>query len=106
MTDRVRKLSISLPEDVARHLDSQGKGRASAYVAEAVRRHAALEDFTREMAERGVVITEKGMDHAHARRIAAKGAWTPERRAAVEERMRQTMAEETGSGEHGRAEVA
>jgi hypothetical protein len=73
-----RKLSISLPDDVAEHLDHVEN--ASAYIADAIRMRRKRER-TREMfARHGIHMTDEG--------IAAAG----ERLRAVEERRRQRRA--------------
>jgi hypothetical protein len=95
----VRKLSISVPPDVAETLEQQGAGKASAYVTEAVRAHRAWEQFRDEQARRGVALTEEGMAAARARRYAVQAEWPSERFAAVRERVRQHMEQEPASGD-------
>jgi hypothetical protein len=57
---RSRKISVSLPEDIAAVLD--GVDNASAYVAEAVRERAQR-DSTREMMRRhGYEVTDAGVE--------------------------------------------
>ncbi len=76
-----RKLSISLPDDLAEHLDTVDN--ASAYIADAIRLRRKGER-TREMfARHGIQITEEG--------VQAAG----ERLRAAEERRRQARAERT-----------
>lgn len=73
-----RKLSISLPDDVAEELDRVDN--ASAYIAEAIRLRRRRER-TREMLERhGVQVTDEG--------VSAMG----ERLRALEDRRRQRRA--------------
>jgi hypothetical protein len=74
-----RKLSISLPDDLAEHLDTVDN--ASAYIADALRLRRKAER-TREMFTRhGIHITDEG--------VQAAG----ERLRAAEERRRQARAE-------------
>ena len=70
-----RKLSITLPDDVAEHLDNVPN--ASAYIAEAIRRRRRSERTRAMLASHGVEVTDEG--------IAAAGA----RLRALEDRRRQ-----------------
>jgi len=70
-----RKLSISLPDDVAAHLDQVEN--ASAYIAEAIRMRRKREHTREMLARHGMLVTDQG--------VAAAG----ERLRAVEERRRQ-----------------
>ena len=73
-----RKLSISLPDDVAEHLDQVDN--ASAYIAEAIRMRRKREHTRQMLARHGIQVTDEG--------VAAAG----ERLRAVEERRRQRKA--------------
>ncbi|MDM4719140.1 hypothetical protein QTQ03_05835 [Micromonospora sp. WMMA1363] len=99
MTESFRKLSISVPPDVAETLESQGKGKASAYVTGAVRAQRAWEDFRDEQARRGVILTEEGMAAARARRYAVQAEWTPERIGALRQQVREHMESELSGGD-------
>jgi len=70
-----RKLSISLPDDVAEHLDQVDN--ASAYITEAIRMRRKREHTREMLAGHGIQVTDEG--------VAAAG----ERLRAVEERRRQ-----------------
>jgi hypothetical protein len=73
-----RKLSISLPDDVAEHLDQVDN--ASAYIADAIRMRRKREHTREMLARHGISVTDEG--------VAAAG----ERLRAVEERRRQRRA--------------
>jgi hypothetical protein len=70
-----RKLSISLPDDVAEHLDHVDN--ASAYIADAIRARRNSERTRAMLARHGIRVTDAG--------IAAAG----EKLRAAEERRRQ-----------------
>jgi SOS response regulatory protein OraA/RecX len=70
-----RKLSISLPDDVAGHLDHVDN--ASAYIADAIRMRRRSERTRSMLARHGIHVTDEG--------IAAAG----EKLRAAEERRRQ-----------------
>lgn len=94
-----RKLSISVPPDVAETLESQGKGKASAYVTGAVRAQRAWEQFRDEQARRGIAITEEGVAAARARRYAVQAEWTPERYAVLRQQVREHMERGVSDGD-------
>jgi hypothetical protein len=73
-----RKLSISLPDDVAEHLDHVDN--ASAYIAEAIRLRRKQERTREFFARHGIQITDAG--------VARAG----EKLRAAEERRRQARA--------------
>ncbi|HCT75714.1 MAG TPA: hypothetical protein DGG94_13735 [Micromonosporaceae bacterium] len=73
-----RKLSISLPDDVAEHLDHVEN--ASAYIADAIRLRRKGERTRELFARHGIRVTDEG--------VAAAG----ERLRAAEERRRQSRA--------------
>ncbi len=83
----MRKLSISVPFDVAERL--QHETNASAYVTQAVRDRMRLDALDAELAHQGIPITEQGVAEARARRAAVEAEWSPERRDALRERARQ-----------------
>jgi hypothetical protein len=65
-----RKLSISLPDDIAEHLDHVEN--ASSYIADAIRRKRRMER-TREMfARHGLQITDEGVARAGEKLRAAE----------------------------------
>jgi len=67
--ERSRRLSITLPEDVARVLDDQPN--ASAYIAESLRLRTRRESAVRAATEAGYEITAQGVDRMRARLDAA-----------------------------------
>ncbi|HEX6683177.1 MAG TPA: hypothetical protein VF062_10295 [Candidatus Limnocylindrales bacterium] len=74
-----RKLSISLPDDVAEHLDHVEN--ASAYIAEAIRLRRKRERTRERLARHGIHVTDNG--------VAAAG----DKLKAAEERRRRSRAE-------------
>ncbi|NUT37140.1 MAG: hypothetical protein HOV79_29130 [Hamadaea sp.] len=74
-----RKLSISLPDDVAEHLDTVDN--ASAYIADAIRLSRRTERTRDMLARHGIQISAEG--------VQAAG----ERLRAAEDRRRQARAE-------------
>lgn len=67
--ERSRRLSITLPEDVARVLDDQPN--ASAYIAESLRMRTRRESAVREVSQAGYEISAQGVDRMRARLEAA-----------------------------------
>jgi hypothetical protein len=65
-----RKLSISLPDDVAEHLDHVEN--ASAYIAEAIRRQRRSERTREFFAKQGIHITDEGVARAGEKLRAAE----------------------------------
>lgn len=65
-----RKLSISLPDDVAAHLDSVEN--ASAYIAEAIRLRRRSERTRAMLARHGITVTDEGVAAAGERLRAAE----------------------------------
>ncbi|MEV6376896.1 hypothetical protein [Micromonospora musae] len=95
MTTPVRKLSISVPPDVAERLEQEPN--ASAYVTQAVRDRMRLEAMDAELAHTGIEITEQGVAEARARRAAVEAEWPAERRQSVRDRVRQHLLDEADS---------
>jgi hypothetical protein len=93
MTHSVRKLSISVPPDVAERLEQEPN--ASAYIVQAVRDRMRLDALDAELAHAGIQITEQGVAQARARRASVEADWPAERRQAVRDRVRQHMLDET-----------
>ncbi|MFI6824203.1 hypothetical protein ACIBJE_25170 [Micromonospora sp. NPDC050187] len=83
----VRKLSISVPADVADRLDAESN--ASAYIVGAVRARMRLEQLEVILARRGMTVTAEGRARAAAAMANAEAEWTTERRAELRERSRQ-----------------
>lgn len=83
----VRKLSISVPSDVADRLATEAN--ASAYVVSAVRARMRLEQLDGILARRGMTVTAEGKARAAAALADAEVEWTPERRAELRERSKQ-----------------
>ncbi|MBO4205442.1 hypothetical protein [Micromonospora echinofusca] len=96
MTAPVRKLSISVPADVAEQLEREPN--ASAYITQAVRDRMRLDALDAELAHAGIQITERGVAEARARRAAVEAEWTSERRQGLRDRVRQHVQDEAGGG--------
>lgn len=93
MTQPVRKLSISVPPDVAERLDREPN--VSAYLVDAARALMRREALAAELAHQGIQVTEEGLARAKAARAAVDAAWPSERYQAVRERVRHALQEET-----------
>ncbi|MET7950333.1 hypothetical protein [Micromonospora sp. NPDC005324] len=91
----MRKLSISVPADVAERLERESND--SAYITQAVRDRMRLDALDAELAHQGIPITEQGVAEARARRAAVEADWSPERRSALRERVRQHTLDAAGS---------
>lgn len=89
MTTPVRKLSISVPPDVADHLEQEPN--VSAYVTQAVRDRMRLDALDTELAHAGIPITDQGVAAARARRAAVEAEWPADRRQAARDRVRQHL---------------
>ncbi|MEU7799601.1 hypothetical protein AB0B10_10050 [Micromonospora arborensis] len=96
MTSVMRKLSISVPPDVAERLERESN--ASAYITQAVRDRMRLDALDAELAHQGIQITEQGVAEARARRAVVEADWSPERRRALRERARQHTVDAAASG--------
>lgn len=83
---KFRKLSISVPPDVADRLDQEPN--ASAFLVDTVRNRIRVEDLKTELARRGMTPTAEGVARARATRLAVEAEWPAERRAAVREHAR------------------
>ncbi|WP_091661759.1 hypothetical protein [Micromonospora auratinigra] len=94
MTAQVRKLSISVPPDVAARLEQEPN--ASAYVTQAVRDRMRLDALDAELAHAGIPITGQGVAEARARRAAVEAEWSAERRQALRDRVRQHLRDDAG----------
>jgi hypothetical protein len=79
-----RRITVSLPDDLAEHLSREGN--VSAYVAAALRERLEREQARRLLAEHGFPpITDEGIARARERRLAVAAKMTPERYAALRE---------------------
>lgn len=65
-----KKLSITVPDDVAAYLDEQGN--VSAAVAEAVQMRIRSRRAAQAIAAAGYVVTEEGMARMRERRLALR----------------------------------
>jgi hypothetical protein len=74
-----KKITISVPDDVADHLAHVSN--VSGYVSESVRRRIRSEEVRRVLGDAGVDITEDAVAAARAQRQAALATITPELRA-------------------------
>ena len=92
MTRPVRKLSISVPPDVAERLEREPN--ASAYLVHAARVLMRGEALAAELAHQGIPVTEEGVARARAARAAVDAAWPSERYQAVRERVRHAIEDD------------
>lgn len=90
----VRKLSISVPADVAERLDRAPN--ASGYVTDAVRARVRAEQVDDLLASQGIVVTPERRAQAAAARARARAAWTPERWEQLQDRVRREVQEMFG----------
>jgi hypothetical protein len=97
MTGSVKKLSISVPQDVADILAEQPN--ASAYVTEVVRDRTRLDALRAELAHAGVHVTEQGLADARARRAAVDAQWPAERYETVRKQVRQHLRDDEFTGQ-------
>ncbi|MEU9743631.1 hypothetical protein AB0E12_31055 [Micromonospora chersina] len=102
MTGAVRKLSISVPPDVAERLEREPN--ASAFLVDAARALMRREALDAELAHRGIPVAEEGVSRARAARAAVDVAWSAERYEAVRERARHATAGDEGDA--GRVSAA
>jgi len=65
-----KRITISLPDDVAAFVEEAGADNVSAYVADVLRRRMRATHLREEMAERGIMITEDDIERSR-RRLAA-----------------------------------
>lgn len=91
-TQPVRKLSISVPPDVAARLEREPN--ASAFLVEAARARMRSEGLDAELSARQMRVTAEGRARAAGRRAAVDADWTPDRYEAARERSRRVAAEE------------
>ncbi|MET7806214.1 hypothetical protein [Micromonospora chersina] len=94
MTGAVRKLSISVPPDVAERLEREPN--ASAFLVDAARALMRREALDAELAHQGIPVAEEGVARARAARAAVDVAWSAERYEAVRERVRHATAGDEG----------
>ena len=78
-----KKITVSLPDDVAERLESEPN--VSAYVADAVRRRMGAEQMRRALQDLGFNITDEGMAEARRELDALDAKITPELRREAEE---------------------
>lgn len=76
-----RKLSISLPDDVAEHLDHVDN--ASAYIADAIRMRRKSERTRAMLARHGIQVTDEGIAAAGAKLRAAEERRRQRKRSAA-----------------------
>ncbi|MCW3820012.1 hypothetical protein ONA91_36830 [Micromonospora sp. DR5-3] len=92
MTGAVRKLSISVPPDVAERLEREPN--ASAYLVHAARVLMRREALDAELAHHGITVTDEGVARARAARAAVDVSWPAERYQAVRDRVRGAVDED------------
>jgi hypothetical protein len=93
MTKPVKKLSISVPPDVAERLEQEPN--ASAYVTQAVRDRMRLDALDAELAHQGIQVTDEGVARAKVTRAAVDAAWPAQRYQAVRDRVQHAIDQDT-----------
>jgi hypothetical protein len=78
-----RKLTISLPDEIAERLDRERN--VSAYIAETLQRRIDHEHTVEMLTKAGYVFTEAEMDQASARLLDGRRQVTPEWVAAADD---------------------
>jgi hypothetical protein len=78
-----KKITVSLPDDVAERLESEAN--VSAFVADAVRRRMGAEQMRRALQNLGFNITDEGLADARREHEEAMAKITPELRREAEE---------------------
>jgi hypothetical protein len=84
MKSMTRRLTVSLPDDIAGRLDKESN--ASAYVTQALRRQMDREHTEGLLSAHGFVITPEGRAAARAKLDAARAQTTPAVRQELRER--------------------
>jgi hypothetical protein len=80
-----KKIAISIPDDVAEHLSRVGN--VSAYVTEAVRRRARIDQMRADMLRMGFEVTDEGIERWRRLLAEREASFTPEDRAAAWKRV-------------------
>ena len=65
-----KRITISLPDDVAAYVERSGANNTSGYIADILRRKMRADSFRAQLAERGIVITDEDLDRMRARLAA------------------------------------
>jgi hypothetical protein len=78
-----KKITVSLPDDVAERLESEPN--VSAFVADAVRRRMGAEQMRRALQDLGFNITDEGLAEARRELDALDAKITPELRREADE---------------------
>jgi hypothetical protein len=76
-----KRITISLPDDVAAFVERAGANNVSGFVADVLRRRMRADSLRAELAKGGVVITDEDLDRSRAR-LAALPPITDEKHAA------------------------
>jgi hypothetical protein len=75
-----KRITISLPDDVAAFVEQAGADNVSGYVADVLRRRMRADSLRADLAARGMVITDEDLDRMRAK-LAALPPITDERHA-------------------------
>jgi hypothetical protein len=76
-----KRITISLPDDVAAYVERSGASNTSGYIADILRRKMRADNFRAQLAERGIVITDEDLERTRAR-LAALPPISDEKHAA------------------------
>ena len=76
-----KKITISVPDDVAERLSADDIENVSAYITESVRGRMRAEQTRKVLLELGFNITDEGVERMRQRVAELNARWTPEERA-------------------------
>jgi hypothetical protein len=76
-----KRITISLPDDVAAFVEKAGADNVSGYVADVLRRRMRADSLRAQLAARGMVITDEDLDRMRAK-LAALPPISDEKHAA------------------------
>jgi hypothetical protein len=76
-----KRITVSLPDDIAAFVEKAGADNVSAYVADVLRRRMRADSLRAQLAERGMVITDEDLERTRAR-LAALPPISDEKHAA------------------------
>ena len=91
MHGMTKKITVSLPDDIAERLSHEDN--ASAFVAESIRRRMLGETVRRQLREAGINVTEEGIAKAAEEDRRLEERLTPEVRRELRLKMDQVMAD-------------
>jgi hypothetical protein len=88
-TGMTKKITISIPDDVAERLAAGDVENVSAYITEAVRRQIVVENTRAFLLERGINVTEEGVERWRRLLAERDAARSEDRWDSFDKRMRE-----------------